>query len=159
MGHITQPLHGETCRPQTLKTTTASAPALDMYYDGDADGWIAYANSLKLRAYLNTGDGAAIDNLIATEDIIDAGAESFMFSYGSNRDNPGSRHPFYNNHYETADGDYLGNYFMWKLRADKVDDAGSPVVDPRIRYYFYRKVSNSLAQDANVYSCHFSMEQ
>ena len=48
--------------------------------------------------------------------------DDFQFQFGSQRDNPNSRHPFYNNHYELGDGDYLSNYFMWKLRAAKMNE-------------------------------------
>jgi hypothetical protein len=53
-------------------------------------------------------------------------------------------------HYESDDGDYMSNYYMWTLAAEK------PMPDPRVRYYFYRQVEDSEALDRNEYSCHFS---
>ncbi|PIQ47394.1 MAG: SusD/RagB family nutrient-binding outer membrane lipoprotein, partial [Cytophagales bacterium CG12_big_fil_rev_8_21_14_0_65_40_12] len=123
--------------------------------------WITFAKTLKLRAALTTKLVAAaeatsiINSIVSGGDFIDTAAEDFQFSYGTTRVNPNSRHPLYNNSYETNDGDYMSNYYMWLLRADK-EDAGVPVVDPRIRYYFYRQVENAEIQSSTTHSCHFS---
>mgnify|MGYP001056835721 CR=1 FL=1 len=143
---------------------TADAPPLnyDNFYDGDASKWIAAANTLKLRAAVTTrlidpsGSASTINSLI-TQDIIDTEDEDFQVNFGSNRENPNSRHPLYNNSYENTDGDYMSNYYMWMLRADKLDDNGNPVVDPRIRYYFYRQVEKADELDGTVYSCFYSV--
>lgn len=45
---------------------------------------------------------------------------------------------------------------MWLMLADKESVDGVTIVDPRIRYYFYRKVDDAAAQDQTTYSCHFS---
>ncbi|WP_268123143.1 SusD/RagB family nutrient-binding outer membrane lipoprotein [Roseivirga pacifica] len=140
--------------------TDAAGPAYDNFYDGDADNWIKLANTLKLRAALTTrlvnGNAAAQVDAAVAAGVIEDESEDWQFSYGNNRVNPNSRHPNYNNSYETSDGAYMSNYYMWKLRADKEDGGGNPFVDPRIRYYFYRQVEEADAQDASVYSCHFS---
>lgn len=130
-----------------LTGTTAGAPAYDNFYGGDPARWITFANTLKLRAALNTGDVSAINSLT---DIIDDNSKDFQRNFGTNRNNPNSRSRMYNNHYEQGDGDYLSNYYMWLL----ADEKGS--IDPRTRYYFYRKVDDALNQDPTTYSCHFS---
>ena len=56
------------------------APQYDMYYGGNADGWIKAANSIKKRAYLNMGDFgsySAITNYIKTN------ADDFQFQWGT----------------------------------------------------------------------------
>ncbi|MDW7691777.1 SusD/RagB family nutrient-binding outer membrane lipoprotein [Flammeovirgaceae bacterium SG7u.111] len=137
------------------------SPAYDNFYDGDVDKWIAFANTLKLRAAVTTrlvnpeASKSTINSLIGAE-LIDTESEDFQLSYGTTRENPNSRHPNYNNSYETSDGAYMSNYYMWLLRADKLDGDGNPVVDPRIRYYFYRQVEKADEQDVTVYGCHFS---
>lgn len=141
-----------------LDGTVAGAPAFDNFYGGDAEGWIKIANTLKLRAALNTGDAATINSLVSGGMIIDEASEDFQINFGNQRTNPNSRHPFYNNHYEVGDGAYLSNYYMWLLRRGR-ESAISPGVridDPRRRYYFYRKVADAEAQDATTYSCHFT---
>ena len=117
------------------------------------------AKTLLLRATVNLrliGEGPDIKALIAEGDLIDEASEDFQFNYGNQRDNPNSRHWMYNSHYESGDGDYLSNYYMWILRASKKDDEGNPIRDPRLLYYFYRKVDDALGQDPIIYACHFS---
>ena len=135
-----------------------ATPVTDIYYGGSTSKWITLAKTLKLRMALNTrlnnsGAGSTIQSLVSAGDIIDQNSEDFVFQYGSERNQPPSRHPFYNNHYENGDGTYMGNYVMWSMCCEKEDGDGFAVVDPRIRYYFYRQVPNSLNQDVNVYSC------
>ncbi len=159
--------------------TNAAAPASDIFYNGDAASWITFANTLKLKAALNkrlvdpSGAAATINAVVAGGDFIDEPGEDFQFQYGNQRNNPQSRHPFYadatvansttsnygytdRGHYETNDGDYLSNYYMWLLRADKETADGAAIIDPRIRYYFFRKIEKADDQDATTYSCHFS---
>lgn len=139
-----------------LSGTSAGRPTVDIYYGGSATKWIKAANSIKLKAALNTGDAATINALVSGGNIITSTADDFEFTYGTQRANPNSRHPFYQSHYEIGDGDYMSNYYMWLMKGDKKDANGSVVVDPRIRFYFYRKIDDAENQDVTTYSCHFS---
>ena len=146
----------------TLLEGGGAAPADDIYFGGNISKWITLAKTLKLRIALNTrlvnsSAGSTIQSIVAGGDIIDSRDENFVFQYGSERDNPPSRHPFYNNQYENGDGDYMSNYLMWTMCCEKQDADGNELRDPRIRYYFYRQVPNSLNQDPNVYDCRFSV--
>jgi hypothetical protein len=136
---------------------THAPPRFDNFYGGNRTKWIKLANTLKLRAALNTGNVATINAIVAGGNYISTPADDFQFNYGVKRANPNSRHPYYNNHYELDDGDYLSNYYMWLLRAEKISAiSGNEVIDPRIRYYFYRKKNDSVNQDPTTYGCHFS---
>ena len=139
-----------------LTGTNAGAPAFDNIYGGDPDKWIKAANTLKLRAALNMGDVGTFNSLVSGGNIISSASDDFQYNYGSQRSNPNSRHYRYNNHYETGDGNYLSNYFMWSLREGKVNASGVTIIDPRRRYYFYRKVSDAFGQDLTTYSCHYT---
>ena len=144
-----------------MSGTSAGPPSVDLYYGGDAAKWVTAAKTLKLRAAMTTrlvdGNAAStVNSIISAGDFIDEASEDFQANFGNKRTNPNSRHPFYNIHYEAGDGDYLSNYFMWLLRADKVDENDIIQVDPRIRFYFYRKVDDAVNQDATTFSCHFS---
>jgi hypothetical protein len=142
--------------------TSAPSPRYDNFYGGNRARWITFAKTLKLRAALTTklvsaaASTATINSIISGGDFIDTATEDFQFSYGTTRENPNSRHPRYNNSYETGDGDYMSNYYMWLLRAEKEDANNIPIVDPRIRYYFYRQVEKADEQDQSTYSCHFT---
>ena len=137
-----------------LTGTTAGTPAFDNFYSGDPDQWIKAANTLKLRAALNMGNGTMFSSLIGSS-ILGSG-DDFQFNFGSQRSNPNSRHPLYNNHYESGDGNYLSNYYMWSLREGKLNTSGVTIIDPRRRYYFYRKVGDAFSQDLTTYSCHYT---
>lgn len=145
-----------------LGATSASPPAINLYNDGSAEAWTKVAATLKLRAALNMrlidagGSTSTINALIAGGNLITDDSDDFQFNYGNNRANPNARHPFYNNQYESGDGDYMSTYYMWLLRAEKLDSAGLEVIDPRIRYYFYRQVEDAYAYGTNEYSCHFT---
>jgi len=142
--------------------TTAPTPTYDNFYNGDKSKWATLAKTLKFRAAVTTRlvnpteSAGVINALVSAGDLIDSSVEDFQFSYGTTRENPNSRHPRYNNSYETTDGDYMSNYYMWLLRAEKEDGSGNPIIDPRIRYYFYRQVEDASALDDSEYSCHFS---
>ena len=132
-----------------LSNTGGPKPNSDSFYGGDLLKWITAANTIKLRAALNTNDVGTI-NALSSGDIISSASDDFQFNFGSQRANPDSRAPKYLSHYEQGDGAYVGNYYMWLLRTEK------GVIDPRIRYYFYRKVDDSIDQDLTTFSCHFS---
>jgi len=139
---------------EVLSATEAVAPADDMFYAGDITKWVTLARTLQLRIGVNTrlvGGASKIAAIVSGGDFIDDASEDFQFATGTERDNPNSRHPFYNNHYETSDGTYMNNYFMWQMCCEKDE-----VVDPRIRHYFYRQVPDADGQEENVYSCVYS---
>ena len=123
----------------------------DLFYgDFDPANWIALANTLKIRAYLNlrlvdpSGAAAGI-NAAASQNIIDTTDEDFQFNYGTTLD-PESRHPYFTGNYLAAGaGQYMSNY-MYDIM--NVGDNQPPFIetgtpDPRSRYYFYRQRSSA----------------
>lgn len=151
-----------------LDDSKAPAPLADNVYGGDAEKWLKAANTLKLRRAItirlvDPSGAANIINSLDMDQLITDAADDFQWNYGSQRTNPNNRHPFYNDggfggqgHYEIGDGAYLSNYFMWLLRADKETMDDMFIVDPRIRFYFRRKVEKADEQDQTTYSCHLS---
>jgi hypothetical protein len=127
-------------------------PALDMYY-GSANGWVKAANSLMLKHHLNTrlvnesGSKTAINALIDGGNLITSAADDFQFTYGTNRSNPDSRHPYYTAQYETNNGQYMSNFLMWSMYLENT------VVDPRLRYYFYRQDGDVTDEDQFTLDC------
>ncbi|MCB0639727.1 MAG: SusD/RagB family nutrient-binding outer membrane lipoprotein [Lewinella sp.] len=110
----------------------------DLYFDGTAAAWEKLANTLLIRYHVNTrrvgGSGSAIDAIVSTGKIIDASNEDFQFQYGTNRNLPDSRHPYYSDGYENGGPSwYMSNYMMWQMFGDKNNE------DPRLRYYFRRQ--------------------
>ncbi len=117
----------------------APSPKNDLFYGGNAVNWTTLAKTLKLKAYVTTrlvdnSVKSKIQALIDENDLINSSSQDFPFKYGTQDLAPDSRHPKYAVNYTQGGAeDYIGNYFMWVLYREK------PIVDPRIRYYFYRQ--------------------
>jgi hypothetical protein len=138
-----------------LSITPVAAPANDLFYNGNAKSWITLAKTLKLRAYLQTrlvnlsDSKAKIDALLTENDLIDTDAEEFVFKYGTQLDNPESRHPKYMDNYRTNGAlEFIGTYFMWLLTQEK------GITDPRTRYYVYRQRTTSDGWSAQQLPCY-----
>lgn len=129
---------------------------VDLYYGGDATKWMKFANTVKLKYYITTRlvDGGAAGAISALAgNVISDPADNFVFKYGTTRNNPNSRHPYYNNHYELAAGRYLSNYYMWSLDQEKGFE------DPRLKYYFYNQVSTVVGIDDFTLDCKFDVNR
>ncbi|WP_281989266.1 SusD/RagB family nutrient-binding outer membrane lipoprotein [Aquimarina aggregata] len=113
-------------------------PDTDLYFDGDEDKWIKFANSLKLKMLVNIGDQTRLNALLAEDNFIETIDEDFQFNYGITAV-PESRHPYFQRGY-LPDGfsQYIGNYFLWLLKDSKT------VRDPRLRYYIYRQSARNI---------------
>jgi len=134
-----------------LESGSGPAPTFDFMYDGDRAGWIQAGNSLLLKLAVNTRDQAAFNAIISEGNFITDEANDWQFEYSNSRANPDSRHPLYGNHYEDNDGQYLGNWLMYIMNDEK------PVVDPRIRGYFYRQFATVPLDNSNRFDCIFSV--
>lgn len=135
-----------------LGDPAAAAPASDNFLEGSIPGWINAANGLLIRLYVTTKlvNSSAGANLMAIVNSPDFATTDFNFQYTSNRANPDSRHPFYEDSYETTDGDYQSNWFMWTMAEEKEN------LDPRLRMYFYRQVGQVPLDNVNRFDCVFS---
>ena len=116
-------------------------PTSDLFYNGNATNWIKLANSLKLKMYNNlrlTRDvSAPVNAIIASGNYMTSNADDFNFKYNSTASPVDSRHPDYVANYDGSPDFYLSNSYLKLMLQDK------PVVDPRIRYYFYRQSSSA----------------
>lgn len=124
----------------------------DPYYGGNVSKWLKLAKTLKFRYYLTTRlvTPGALDAINATDPstIITSNADDFTFKYGSNRENPDSRHPYYTDGYENGGpGWYQSNYRMWTMFGEK------NVEDPRLRYYYYRQDCDETNEDFFTLGC------
>lgn len=130
-------------------TVGATRAPNDLFYSGNFDPskWIALANTLKLRAYLNLrlvdpGTAAQGINAAIAGNIIDTVDEDFQFSYSTTQDPVESRHPFFTGNYLNTVGGYMSNYVFDLLNVGSSDP--TPFVengplDPRANHYLYRQ--------------------
>lgn len=105
--------------------------AVDIFYNEDTSKWVKLINSLRLRAYKNTGDVAAFNAVIAGDNFISSSADDFQLQYGTSELQPDSRHPDYADDYTPSGANIYQSNWMMELMLDNND--------PRIRYYFYRQ--------------------
>jgi len=130
-----------------LNKTAIGAPSVDIFYGGDKAKWITLANTLKFRLALNKGDAAGVAAALSAG-VIDSKAEDWVFQYGSNRQNPDSRHPWYSGAYESFAGPYQSNYYMWELNGGE-----KGIIDPRVRYYYKRQDLDMSNEDLFTLDC------
>ena len=105
-----------------LETTDDASPRDDVIYGGDKAKWITAAKTMILKIGVSTrliGGASKITEIVNGGDFIDDASENLVIQFSTERNNPNSRHPFYNNHYESDDGTYMGNYFMWLMAEEK----------------------------------------
>lgn len=140
-----------------IQDVSSAGKIRDLYYGGiegtpSGPRWITVAKTLKLKMLNNSRLVGTIGShvvktdamdLINENDLINASSKDFAFKYGTNRVNPNSRHPLYNDQYEANGGAYIANYFFWAVTVEK----GTALKDPRELYYFYKQQSVSASND------------
>lgn len=109
------------------------------FYGNNFTNWIKLANSLKMKAYIQTRlvDNTAIskfEQIVSSGNYITQNSENFVWNWSTENINPQSRHPSYVENYQaTGASGYRSNWLMDYMNNDK------SIADPRIRYYFYRQ--------------------
>lgn len=146
--------------------TSAAKPANDLFYGGSAGNWTRLANTLKLKFLMQTrlvdpSASAKIQTLMTSNNLITSASQDFVFKYGTNISAPDSRHPHFSSDYTASSGggEYLSNYFMWMVTAQKNGgvvtlSATNPNSDPRARYYFYRETLNYSWANSQTCPCY-----
>lgn len=148
--------------------TSAAKPKNDMFYAGSATNWITLAKTLKLKFLMQerlvTDVKSKVQALMTENDLIKTPAQDFVFKYGTSVSAPDTRHPHYAGNYvhSGGPGDYLSNYFMWLVGAQKwggtmnISNTSNSATDgdPRLRYYFYRQVLSSASANSETLPCY-----
>jgi hypothetical protein len=136
------------------KTGAGSNPTNDLFYGGNKSNWVKAAKTLKLKFYMqerlvDNSVAGKIQDLLTENDLINTEPQDFVFKYSTNRVSPDSRHPHYAGNYTATHsaGDFIANYFMWAIGAEKAGGIVSfgtnhTSLDPRLRFYFYRQRIN-----------------
>ena len=103
----------------------------DFFYNNEFGKWTKLANTVKMVAFLNTGNTSGFNGIVNTGNYINSTDDDFQLQYRTNETNPDTRHPSYNSNYNvTGTGPYQSVWLMGTML-----DLG----DPRMRYYFYRQ--------------------
>lgn len=115
--------------------------ATDFFYDGDTSKWLKLINTLRLKAYVTTGDTANFNAVIAGGNFISSAADDFEFQYGTSELQPDTRHPDYADDYTPSGANIYQSNWLMELMLNNDD--------PRIRYYFYRQTDATPGADAD----------
>lgn len=111
--------------------STQTTGVNDFFYNGDKSKWLKLINTIRLQAYVNTGNTAAFNAIIAGGNYIATNADDFRYQYGTRQLQPDTRHPSYATDYTPSGaGNYKSNWLMEQMLNNN---------DPRIRYYFFRQ--------------------
>lgn len=143
-------------------------PTNDLFYDGDEAKWIKFANTLKLKLYVqkrlvDNTVAAKINTIVNSGNFIQDSSEDFKFQYGTNVAAPDSRHPWFVANYGSgagpSSGRYMSNWFANTLIR------GEDTRDPRLRYYYVRQTADFNEASAQSKPCvttsfptHFSLD-
>ncbi|MBO6830228.1 MAG: SusD/RagB family nutrient-binding outer membrane lipoprotein [Muricauda sp.] len=114
--------------------------ATDFFYGGDTSKWLKLVNTLRLKAYVTTGDTANFNTVIAGGNFISSADDDFEFQYGSSELQPDTRHPDYAADYTPSGANIYQSNWLMELMLNNDD--------PRIRYYFYRQTDATPGADA-----------
>lgn len=138
---------------KTLLDGASGGTATDLYYQGDADKWIKFINTLKMRADLTVGNYQAV---VDATGVIESSADDFQFSFGTNELQPDTRHPDYEQDYRPDGANIYQSHWLINLMIGDAeewralghpfgswDGTNTPINDPRRRYYFYRQNWNT----------------
>lgn len=141
------------------KTGASSKPTNDLFYGGSTANWTKIAKTLKLKFLMQTrlvdnSVTAKIQALLTENNLINTEAQDFVFKYATNISSPDARHPHYASNYTAGGqaGDFISNYFMWEVVAEKTGGSIS-TLDPRRRFYFYRQRINFADVNPQTASC------
>lgn len=141
------------------KTNASSKPTNDLFYGGSVVNWTKAAKTLKLKFLMQTrlvdnSVAAKVQALLTENNLIYTDPQDFVFKYATNISSPDARHPHYASNYTSGGqaGDFISNYFMWEVVAEKTGGSVG-IMDPRRRYYFYRQRINYADVNPQTASC------
>ena len=119
----------------------------DLFYGGDIDKWVRFANTFKLKLYNQTRltadfDQAGFDALVAENNFFTSNADDFQFNQTANLSPTDERNKLYLESYNSTQfGTYQSPWFYEILKGMNPNiHNGNP--DPRIPYYFYNQLAN-----------------
>lgn len=119
----------------------------DIFYGGDTDKWIRFANTFKLKLYNQTRlstsfDQAGFDALIAEGNFFQSIDDDFQFTQTSNLSPTDERNKFFLESYNSTQfGSYVSPWFYEIMKGvnPNIHD-GNP--DPRMPYYFFNQLTD-----------------
>ena len=136
---------------ETAKTNMGSTKGTmpgsdDLFYEGDMDKWIRFANTFKFKLYnqirttslFNAADFAA---LVAEDNFFKSNDDDFEFKHTTNTSPSDERNRFYVESYgSTQFSTYMSPWFYEILKGMN-PDIHTGNADPRLPYYFFNQLT------------------
>lgn len=129
-----------------IASSVGSKPGTnDLFYNGDTDKWIRFANTFKLKLYnqiRNTPlfDSTDFNALVAEDNFMKSNADDFEFTHTTNSTPSDERNRYFVNSYGgTQFSTYQSPWFYEILKGVNPNiHNGNP--DPRMPYYFFNQL-------------------
>lgn len=115
-----------------LAAGPSSAGVNDLFYGGDSAQWIKLINTLRMRAYVMTGNSSGFNSIVSAGNYIASNEDDFQLQYGTSELQPDTRHPDYAADYTPSGANIYQSNWLMNLMLENDD--------PRRKYYFHRQV-------------------
>lgn len=136
----------------------------DLFYGGDAELWVKFANSVKLKLYNQIREvqdvSAEVAALLSEGNLISHETEDFQMAYGTSA-GPENRNPGYAQEWNAGGANYNINPFFYETMANmntfnhRNYGGDIDITDPRIPYYFYNQIAEVSADDSPGNPCSY----
>jgi hypothetical protein len=136
----------------------------DLFYGGDTELWVKFANSVKLKMYNQIREvqdvSAEVEALLSEGNLISDESEDFQMAYGTSA-GPDNRNPGYAQEWNAGGANYQINPFFYETMANmntfghRNYGGDIDIVDPRIPYYFYNQIAEVSPDDSPGNPCSY----
>lgn len=136
----------------------------DLFYGGDGELWIKFANSVKLKMYNQIREvqdvSAAVSALLAEGNLIADESEDFQMAYGVSA-GPDNRNPGYVQEWNAGNANYNISPFFYETMANlntfnhRNYGGDLDIADPRLPYYFYNQLSEVSPDESPENPCSY----
>ena len=136
----------------------------DLFYGGDTELWVKFANSVKLKMYNQIREvqdvSTQVAALLSEGNLISDESEDFQMAYGTSA-GPENRNPGYKQEWNAGGANYFINPFFYETMANmntfghRNYGGDIDIVDPRIPYYFYNQIAEVGPDDSPGNPCSY----
>lgn len=138
---------------KTAKSNIASDAGIqkpgsnDLFYGGDTDKWIKFANSFQLKLYnqvrlTSAFDQAGFDALIAEDNFFTSLADDFQFKHTANLSPTDERNAYFLESYNSTQFSTYQSPWFYEILKGMNPNIHNGNSDPRLPYYFFNQLTS-----------------
>ncbi|OYU81608.1 MAG: SusD/RagB family nutrient-binding outer membrane lipoprotein [Flavobacterium sp. BFFFF1] len=138
----------ETGKANVASDAGIQKPAADdLFYGGDTEKWIKFANTFKLKLYNQTRlspnfDQAGFDALIAENNFFDSNDDDFQFNHQNTLSPSDERNKFFLESYNSTQFTTYMSPWFYEILKGMNPNIHTGNEDPRIPYYFFNQLED-----------------